>query len=41
MSSADEFFDDLRRRTVVGRSAKQKAALGSVVSPKRCTPPRI
>ena len=32
MSSADEFFDDLRRRTVVGRSAKQKAALGSVGS---------
>jgi cation diffusion facilitator family transporter len=32
MSRADEFFDNLRRQTVVGRSAKQRAALGSVGS---------
>jgi len=32
MSRTDEFFDNLRRQTVVGRSAKQKAALGSVGS---------
>jgi cation diffusion facilitator family transporter len=32
MTSADEFFDNLRRQTVVGHSAKQKAALGSVGS---------
>jgi len=32
MTSADEFFDNLRRQTIVGHSAKQKAALGSVGS---------
>jgi cation diffusion facilitator family transporter len=32
MNSADEFFENLRRQTVAGRSAKQRAALGSVGS---------